>query len=92
MSAMSDRVREKVRRLPRVAAAPDEEPAAFERLTRDLRSDRLIWDAACALGDGNARHARASLLEALRLNPLRASRPWTFRLLLSSMVKSSVGR
>jgi glycosyltransferase involved in cell wall biosynthesis len=52
LSAMSDIVREKARRFARVVAAPTEEPAALARLERDLRSDRLIWDAAYALDDG----------------------------------------
>lgn len=91
MAAVSERAREKAFRLPRVVNAPLEEPAALERLRRNLRTDKLIWSAAAALGKRKVRLAREQLMEALRMNPWRAARLWTFKLLLSSIVRSAEG-
>lgn len=88
MSAASEKAREKAFCLARVVEAPTKEPIALERLWRNLRSDRLIWEASSTLVEGKPRLALTKLIEALRLNPMRASRPWTFRLLLASMVRS----
>jgi glycosyltransferase involved in cell wall biosynthesis len=52
---------------------------------RNYVSDRLINGAACMLKNGSKRHARANLITALRIHPLRAARPGTFRLLASSL-------
>ena len=92
MSAASERARVKAFCLTRVVEAPTKELIALERLRRNLRSDRLIWSAASALNDGKPRLALTKLFEALHVNPMRASRPWTFRLLFSSIVRLRTGR
>ncbi len=88
MSALSELVREKALRLPRVLAAPGRERAAFKRYWRNYRSDKLIWTAWYSLERGHARSALRDLVEALRVHPLRAARPWTLELLVSSFFRS----
>lgn len=85
MSTISDFVREKALRSPRVLEAPDREPAALARYTRNHRSDRLIWTAAHSLRHGCPRAALRDLVGALRAHPARALRPWTLKLLVSSI-------
>lgn len=88
MSAFSEVVREQTLRLPRVLEAPAREPAALRRYSRNHRSDGLIWSAAHSLDRGRPHEALPGLAAALRLHPLRAARPWTFQLMISSVLRS----
>lgn len=54
------------------------------REIRNHISDALIYSADYALKKGGGRQARSNSLHALRVNPLRAARPWTIWLLLQS--------
>jgi glycosyltransferase involved in cell wall biosynthesis len=85
MSAISDLVREEALHLPRVLEAPACEPVALARYSRNHRSDRLIWTAAHSLQQGRPHAALRGLLEGLKVHPTRALRPWTVKLLLSSL-------
>lgn len=64
--------------------------ASFRRLVRktllNRTSDMLILAASDAVTQGLSRTARSNLLNALMLNPARAARPWTFKLLLQSLM------
>lgn len=73
-------------RLPRAASATEEERYNVRRRLLNRFSDVLIWYAATIVEDGYRVQARKSLLQALRLNPVRALRPWTLELLISSMM------
>src|SRR2546430_11273176 len=59
---------------------------AVRRRLLDRASDVLIWTGAEALQAGLGRIGRRNLLAALRLNPLRAARPWLLSLLLRSLL------
>lgn len=71
--------------LPRAIAAPAKMRDEARRQRLNKTSDWLICDAADWLAKGARGYARENLFAALGLNPLRASRPWTFKLLLSSL-------
>jgi len=55
----------------------------------NIASDLLIFTAADALKFGLRDKARRYLLFALKINPLRAARPWTLKLLVSSFAGTS---
>jgi glycosyltransferase involved in cell wall biosynthesis len=71
-------------KLPRAVAAPESARRRSRRGQLDRFSDVLIWHAATILPQGYRRHARKHLLTAISLNPKRALRPWTLRLLAST--------
>jgi Glycosyl transferase family 2 len=70
--------------LPRAQEAPAARRRAARRRLLNRASDVLIWTGAEALEAGLGRLARRNLWAALRLNPLRALRPWTVALLVRS--------
>jgi hypothetical protein len=72
--------------LPRAVSAPQEQRHALRRRTINRNSDRLIFTASQALASGMRAEARKRLLAALRLNPTRAARPGTARLLFQSLL------
>lgn len=78
--------RDKWLRLPRAASGTREVRKQVHRRYLNRVSDMLIWSAAEALQSGHAAYARRNVLTALRLNTSRAARPWTIRLLLSSLM------
>jgi glycosyltransferase involved in cell wall biosynthesis len=78
--------RRKWLKLPRAANAPPEKLEQIQRRFLSWVSDRLIWTAADGLSKGHTIYGRNNLLAALRLNPARAARPWTFKLLASSLI------
>jgi glycosyltransferase involved in cell wall biosynthesis len=67
--------------LDRAKSAPWSLRHSTQKDLLNLASDRLIWMASNALDKGLRRQGRSSILEAIRLNPYRALRPWTLRLL-----------
>jgi glycosyltransferase involved in cell wall biosynthesis len=75
--------------LPRAVAATDEERQKARKRLRNRFSDVLIWYAASVLPGGHRGMAQKCLLSALRINPIRAIRPWTFGLLLSTVLSAS---
>lgn len=72
--------------LPRALSAPPSLRRKARAAFLDRQSDLLILSASEALKRGMRRQARACLQYALRLRPLRACRPWTFRLLAESLI------
>ena len=76
-------------RLPRASSAPAAQRQQARQEFRNRASDWLICDAAEWLAHGATRYARQSLCAALRLNPTRAARPWTARLLAASALPQS---
>ena len=71
-------------KLPRAVANPNK-CREVRKATLARMSDGLIWDADKWLRNGATERARNSILTALRMNPLRASRLWTFKLLYESL-------
>ncbi|HEY6333086.1 MAG TPA: glycosyltransferase family 2 protein [Blastocatellia bacterium] len=72
--------------LERAKAAPWRLRRSTRRHLLNRASDVLIWTAADALENGLWEIGRASILEAIRLNPSRALRLWTLKLLSRSLV------
>jgi hypothetical protein len=77
--------------LRRVVAAPASKRAEARRCLLNFASDWLIWQAAAWLPKGESRYARKNVMTALQLNPIRATRPWTFKLLVQSFLSRQVG-
>ena len=71
-------------RLPRAASAPADQRRLARGRLLDLCSDKLLLGAREALSDGSRKRAHKRILAALRLNPFRAARPLTFKLILES--------
>jgi glycosyltransferase involved in cell wall biosynthesis len=67
------------------AACKSKQRAARRRFL-NRASDALIFAATDFLKVGVPQTARENLMAALRLNPFRAARPWTFELLMSSLM------
>ena len=72
-------------RLPRAAAAPPKRRRAARRRLLDLLSDKLVFSAAAAIAEGSPGAACRALAAAIRLNPARALRPNTLRVLTSGV-------
>jgi glycosyltransferase involved in cell wall biosynthesis len=81
--------RSKWLRLPRALAATEEERQQVRQRLRNRFSDLLICYAASVLPGGHHRMAKKCLLSALHINPVRAIRPWTLRLLAQSVFAGS---
>jgi hypothetical protein len=72
--------------LPRATAAPvRQREDARRRLIRRI-SGYLIWNAEAGLLEGSNRDARANILAALRINPVRAVHPGVSKLLLRTLL------
>jgi glycosyltransferase involved in cell wall biosynthesis len=69
---------------PRAAVAPQSRRDEVRRRLRNRMSDTLIWNAAHILEGGHYPAARDNILTALRLNPRRAFRPWSLKILLAA--------
>jgi len=74
--------------LPRARAATYGKRREARRRFLNNASDWLIWNAATWLQEGALQYSRKSIIKALLLNPLRTIRPWTFKLLLKSLLGS----
>jgi hypothetical protein len=72
--------------LPRVAAAPATMREEARSRLRNFASDWLIWQAATWLPKGERKYSRKTLLSAVRLNPTRAVRPWTLKMLVQTFL------
>lgn len=70
--------------LPTARSASPARRKQVRRATLAELSDRLIFMAADDLRDGERVKARDKLIAAIRLNPTRAVRPWTARLLVAT--------
>jgi len=85
-AAMCDaaaRAQAKALRLPRALGAPEQKRREVRRRFLDGLSWMLVDDSIAAISEGNYRAALASYGTALRLNPTRAARPYTLKLLLA---------
>jgi glycosyltransferase involved in cell wall biosynthesis len=71
--------------MPKAIQAPAIQRERARRLFLNRASDSLIFTASAGLEAGVKRTARENLLAALRLNPRRAVRPWSMKLLASSL-------
>jgi glycosyltransferase involved in cell wall biosynthesis len=69
--------------LPRAMAATAQRRRAARRRTINRIADTLLWNAARRLPEKEYGFACANAFAALRLNPLRATRPGAYRKLLS---------
>lgn len=79
--------------LPRADRAAAHKREQARRRLLAWASDMLIWTASYELKRGHSGFARKNVLTALRLNPLRTLRPWTFQILGQSYLPSSlIGR
>jgi glycosyltransferase involved in cell wall biosynthesis len=76
--------------LRRVEAASASKRTEARRRLLNFASDWLIWEAAAWLPKGESSYARKNVLTALQLNPIRASRPWTFKLLVQSFLSGQL--
>ncbi|MGE0132037.1 MAG: glycosyltransferase family 2 protein [Blastocatellales bacterium] len=75
-------------KLPRATAASTRKREELWNRFIDRVSDMLIWRASYELTRGHTAYSRKNLLTALRLHPFRAARPWTFQLLVSSLLRT----
>jgi hypothetical protein len=85
MSRVSVRVQARALRLPRARAASPVRRSSTRRHFTDCVSDLLVGDVPNLIAGGLRRHARANLLTALRLTPLRAARLQNMFLLLRTL-------
>lgn len=76
---------EKWLKLPRAVSATPHIRREVRKQLLDRLSDMLIWSAATYSPGGFHAFAQRNLVAALRIHPMRAFRPWTLRLLLSSI-------
>ncbi len=84
MAMLSARVQARGLNLPRARGAPASVRRDLRRRHLDQLSDSLIFGAAEAVAAGLMAGAQTRLWTALRLNWLRAARPWTIYLLWKS--------
>ena len=61
-----------------------------KRAIKNQMSDALLAAASTALDSGKPHQARQRILFAVAIHPLRAARPWTFRLLLQTFLRMSM--
>jgi glycosyltransferase involved in cell wall biosynthesis len=73
-------------RLPRAVRASKRQRREARQRFRNHFSDWLIWDGAAWGRRGDHLYCFRYVLAALRLNPIRATRPWTLWLLLRSLL------
>jgi glycosyltransferase involved in cell wall biosynthesis len=71
--------------LPRAKEASQKQRDLTRSHLLNVASDLLIFTASDALRFGMNNTARRNLLFALKVNPFRATRPWTFKLLFQSL-------
>lgn len=81
-----NRVQQKALQLPKAVLATNAQRHQLRQRFLNQASDVLIWRAADALKHQANQAARKCIITALQLNPLRAIRPWTFKLLASSFL------
>ncbi len=79
-------------KLPRVKNASQEKQRDLWNRFRNAVSDRSICEASLEIERGEFLRSRKNLLAALRFHPLRAARPWTFQLLVSSLIRQAISR
>jgi glycosyltransferase involved in cell wall biosynthesis len=71
--------------LPRALEAPQERLRQLRQRSLDGISWMLVGEAIAAYCEGNYRIALSSYATALRMNPLRAARPYTLKLLVAEL-------
>ena len=76
----------KLLRLPRAMAAPPSKRRAIRRRMNNRIADVLLWNATRNLPSGEMRAACTNILVALRLSPLRAFRPGSYKKLAKRLL------
>lgn len=89
---VAKKVQARALQLPRVVKATKKVRQEVLREIRNFDSDNQVWIADYWLAQGDPRSAFTCLLHAFRLQPIRAARPWIFRLFLVSAINLFLNR